>query len=147
MDEADLLGDRIAIMAGGQLQCCGSSFFLKKKYGAGYHLIMDKSQDCDVNLVTNLLQDYIPDINVSKYLHSNILNLSLHYTTCQVETNVGSELSYILPENKSSVFEMMLGDLEQKSNNLGINSYGISLTTMEEVFMKYYFYIFKLSSV
>jgi ATP-binding cassette subfamily A (ABC1) protein 3 len=29
MDEADLLGDRIAIMADGQLQCCGSSMFLK----------------------------------------------------------------------------------------------------------------------
>jgi ATP-binding cassette subfamily A (ABC1) protein 3 len=39
MDEADLLGDRIAIMAGGQLQCCGSSFFLKKKYGKNkFHL-------------------------------------------------------------------------------------------------------------
>lgn len=33
MDEADLLGDRIAIMAGGELQCCGSPLFLKKKYG------------------------------------------------------------------------------------------------------------------
>ena len=33
MDEADLLGDRIAIMADGELQCCGSSIFLKKKFG------------------------------------------------------------------------------------------------------------------
>jgi len=33
MDEADLLGDRIAIMVDGQLQCCGSPLFLKKKYG------------------------------------------------------------------------------------------------------------------
>lgn len=33
MDEADLLGDRIAIMANGELQCCGSSLFLKQKYG------------------------------------------------------------------------------------------------------------------
>lgn len=33
MDEADLLGDRIAIMADGQLQCVGSSLFLKRKYG------------------------------------------------------------------------------------------------------------------
>ena len=33
MDEADLLGDRIAIMADGELQCCGSSLFLKGKYG------------------------------------------------------------------------------------------------------------------
>jgi ATP-binding cassette subfamily A (ABC1) protein 3 len=33
MDEADLLGDRIAILARGQLQCCGSSMFLKNQYG------------------------------------------------------------------------------------------------------------------
>ena len=33
MDEADLLGDRIAIMASGVVQCCGSSLFLKNKYG------------------------------------------------------------------------------------------------------------------
>ncbi len=37
MDEADLLGDRIAIMAQGELQCCGSSLFLKKKYGMKWH--------------------------------------------------------------------------------------------------------------
>ncbi|GFO27747.1 ATP-binding cassette sub-family a member 3 [Plakobranchus ocellatus] len=32
MDEADLLGDRIAIMAKGIIKCCGSSMFLKKLY-------------------------------------------------------------------------------------------------------------------
>ncbi|CAD7090834.1 unnamed protein product [Hermetia illucens] len=30
MDEADVLGDRIAIMSGGKLQCSGTPFFLKK---------------------------------------------------------------------------------------------------------------------
>ena len=30
-DEADFLGDRIAIMADGQLRCCGSSLFLKSR--------------------------------------------------------------------------------------------------------------------
>lgn len=64
MDEADLLGDRIAIMAGGELQCCGSSFFLKKKYGAGYSLIMEKSRECDAGKVTHLLRKHIPDIEV-----------------------------------------------------------------------------------
>ncbi|EPY72597.1 ATP-binding cassette sub-family A member 3-like protein [Camelus ferus] len=33
MDEADVLGDRIAIMVDGTLQCCGSSIFLKQIYG------------------------------------------------------------------------------------------------------------------
>jgi ATP-binding cassette subfamily A (ABC1) protein 3 len=33
MDEADVLGDRIAIMAEGALKCCGTPLFLKNKYG------------------------------------------------------------------------------------------------------------------
>jgi ATP-binding cassette subfamily A (ABC1) protein 3 len=33
MDEADILGDRIAIMADGVVKCCGTSMFLKKLYG------------------------------------------------------------------------------------------------------------------
>ncbi|XP_044270584.1 phospholipid-transporting ATPase ABCA3-like isoform X2 [Tribolium madens] len=116
MDEADLLGDRIAIMAGGELQCCGSSFFLKKKYGTGYHLIMDKASNCQEEHVTGLLRRHIPNI--------------------EMHGNVGSELTYLLSEEHSSVFEEMLRDLEENSASLGIRSYGISLTTLEEVFMK-----------
>lgn len=33
MDEADLLGDRIAIMAEGVVKCVGTSLFLKKAFG------------------------------------------------------------------------------------------------------------------
>jgi ATP-binding cassette subfamily A (ABC1) protein 3 len=43
MDEADILGDRIGIMAGGQLVCLGSSLFLKNRFGVGYNLTMVKS--------------------------------------------------------------------------------------------------------
>ena len=35
MDEADQLGDRIAIMSKGKLKCCGTSLFLKKRFGLG----------------------------------------------------------------------------------------------------------------
>ena len=35
MDEADVLGDRIAIMSKGKLKTSGSSLFLKKKFGLG----------------------------------------------------------------------------------------------------------------
>lgn len=37
LEEADVLGDRIAIMASGKVQCCGSSMFLKKHYGIYYY--------------------------------------------------------------------------------------------------------------
>ena len=37
-DEADLLGDRIAIMADGKLHCSGSSLFLKSRFSQYYIL-------------------------------------------------------------------------------------------------------------
>ena len=43
MDEADILGDRIAIMAKGKISCVGSSMFLKNKFGVGYNLTIVKS--------------------------------------------------------------------------------------------------------
>merc|ERR1719382_1681330 len=47
MDEADILGDRIAIMADGDLQCCGSSLFLKRRFGAGYRITCAKKIDTE----------------------------------------------------------------------------------------------------
>lgn len=44
MDEADVLGDRIAIISNGQLKCCGSSLFLKSMFGDGYHLVLVKKR-------------------------------------------------------------------------------------------------------
>jgi len=42
MDEADILGDRIGIMANGKLEALGSSMFLKRKFGVGYRLTIVK---------------------------------------------------------------------------------------------------------
>ena len=38
LDEAEILGDRIAIMSEGKIRCSGSSSFLKSTFGAGYTL-------------------------------------------------------------------------------------------------------------
>jgi len=45
MDEADMLGDRIAIISEGRLCCCGSSLFLKKQFASGYYLTLVVSDD------------------------------------------------------------------------------------------------------
>ena len=38
MEEADVLGDRIAIMARGRLRCIGSAIHLKHRFGSGYQV-------------------------------------------------------------------------------------------------------------
>ncbi|XP_043567483.1 phospholipid-transporting ATPase ABCA3 isoform X1 [Chiloscyllium plagiosum] len=116
MDEADLLGDRILIMANGQLQCCGTSLFLKNKYGAGYHMVIVKQPHCKVANITALVKSLVPN--------------------AVLQTNAGAELSYILPSESTDRFEDLFSQLEMKKKKLGIASYGASITTMEEVFLK-----------
>ncbi|KAJ8398776.1 hypothetical protein AAFF_G00419730, partial [Aldrovandia affinis] len=116
MDEADLLGDRIAIMAGGELQCCGSPLFLKSKYGAGYHMVIVKEALCNVSEITRLVHMYVPNATL--------------------ESSAGAELSYILPKESTSRFELLFAELEMNREELGIASYGASVTTMEEVFLR-----------
>ena len=55
----NISGDRIAIMSGGVVQCCGSSLFLKNKYGVGYHMVMVKSENCNVESVTSVIRRHV----------------------------------------------------------------------------------------
>ncbi|XP_062956081.1 phospholipid-transporting ATPase ABCA3 [Cynocephalus volans] len=116
MDEADLLGDRIAIMAKGELQCCGSSLFLKQKYGAGYHMTLVKEPHCNPESISQLVLHHIPNATQ--------------------ESSAGAELSFILPKESTHRFESLFAKLEKKQEKLGIASFGASVTTMEEVFLR-----------
>lgn len=53
-----------------------------------------------------------------------------------MKSDVGMELSYDLSEKYSFLFERMLKDLEDNHEHLNINGYGISMTTLEDVFMQ-----------
>nr|XP_045377106.1 phospholipid-transporting ATPase ABCA3-like isoform X1 [Camelus bactrianus]XP_045377107.1 phospholipid-transporting ATPase ABCA3-like isoform X1 [Camelus bactrianus] len=116
MDEADVLGDRIAIMINGTLRCCGSSIFLKQIYGAGYHIVMEREPHCDVDEVSAMIQSHIPG--------------------AVLENCFGAELSFILPKEHTHRFEALFNDLETNQKELGIANFGASITTMEEVFLK-----------
>ncbi|CAH6793029.1 phospholipid-transporting ATPase ABCA3 [Phodopus roborovskii] len=116
MDEADVLGDRIAIMVTGTLKCCGSPFFLKKLYGVGYHLVMVKTPECDVEKVSQLIRNHIP--------------------TAEMEMDVAAELSFILPKEYTHRFAELFTVLEERQGELGIIGFGVSMTTIDEVFFK-----------
>ena len=117
MDEADYLGDRIGVMGDGKLLTCGSSLFLKNKFGVGYSLTMVK-QDSEVSTqkITELVQSRVQ----SGYL----------------EGDISKELKYVLPLPELPNFEGLFQSLEEQASTLGIASFGISLTTLEDVFLR-----------
>jgi ATP-binding cassette subfamily A (ABC1) protein 3 len=117
MDEADLLGDRIAVMAKGKLACCGSSLFLKSKYGVGYSFILTKDgKHVDSEPIKNFLGQHLSDFNVVN--------------------DVGGEVFIQMPLESSSRFPKMLRELDENKAQLGVINYGLSVTTLEEVFLR-----------
>ncbi|GLH01026.1 Probable multidrug resistance-associated protein lethal(2)03659 [Gryllus bimaculatus] len=120
MDEADILADRKAIISKGRLRCCGSSLFLKNKFGIGYHLTMVLDgvarEQAIVQMVTS------------------------HVTQAEKARRHGRELSFILPHNAVNRFPTLFEAIEQeialKTLRLGICSYGVAMTTLEEVFLQ-----------
>ncbi|NXE05293.1 ABCAA protein, partial [Lophotis ruficrista] len=115
MDEADILADRKAFISHGRLKCVGSSLFLKKKWGIGYHLRIHVNESCDLENVTSLVKQYIPDVIFSG--HSQY------------------ELRYKLPLENVNKFPDLFSGLDSCSNQ-GIINYGVSMTTLEDVFLR-----------
>ncbi|XP_039277621.1 phospholipid-transporting ATPase ABCA1 isoform X2 [Nilaparvata lugens] len=116
MEEADALGDRIAIMDHGKIICCGSPMFLKKLYGTGYNLQLLTIPSANRDAITQMIRSVIP-------------NGSL-------KTSQQGQLTYSLPIEESKKFAELFESLEQSKTSFGITSIGISLTTMEEVFLR-----------
>ena len=54
----------------------------------------------------------------------------------QLKSSAGAELTYYLPKESSSKFSSMFSELDTKGKGLGVDNYGISVTTLEEVFIR-----------
>ncbi|CAL8139104.1 unnamed protein product [Orchesella dallaii] len=122
MEEADVLGDRIGIMASGKLQCCGSSMFLKKFYGTGYTLKVSVADDFNAysDTVLSVIQTHIPTATLK----------TVHTRTSEIMISLPSETA------TTSILSIMFKDLTQQKEHLKIKTIGLSLTTMDEVFLR-----------
>lgn len=118
MEEADALGDRIAVMSSGQVKCCGSALFLKRIFNAGYHLRISKSKTWNQLAFEELIS--------SKHdLSEKLENFTPHELMYQFNAD---ETATLLPQ--------LFDDLEKHKEKVGIFGFGITVSTMDDVFMK-----------
>lgn len=105
-------------MEEGQLKCFDTPMNLKKKYGLGYLLtLIVKEEVANVKLLTDLIRS---NVNNSKLL-----------------TSVGSEITFSLSDKESHKFPNLFRTIEANLEKLGVLNFGIAVTTMEEVFLRY----------
>ena len=79
-------------------------------------MVIVKGQSCNVDNLTALVKSRIP--------------------SAQLKSQISAEVTYVLPFSESKKFEGLFKEIEAKLKELGVNSFGVSATTMEEVFLK-----------
>uniref|UniRef100_A0A8D3C3Q5 P-type phospholipid transporter n=1 Tax=Scophthalmus maximus TaxID=52904 RepID=A0A8D3C3Q5_SCOMX len=137
MDEADILGDRIAIISHGKLCCVGSSLYLKNQLGTGYYLTLVKKEPEPSLSSCRNSSSTVSFTKKAAPVGESLLILR-HVPAARLVEDQGHELTYVLPYNaaKDGAFVALFKDLDVKLPDLGISSYGVSDTTLEEIFLK-----------
>ncbi|CAM9584811.1 unnamed protein product, partial [Chrysoparadoxa australica] len=120
MDEADILGDRVAIMAAGRVKCVGSTLFLKQLFGVGYNL----------TLVFNA------GAAPSQAALACLACVRRHIPGADLMSVAGAEAQLQLPHDGSKGMLSLLRDLEKQKSDLGVRNYTLGATTMEEVYLR-----------
>jgi len=121
MEEADALCDRMGIMTHGNLACIGSAPQLKQRYGAGYTCMLTTSGGNDaVSAIADFVSQTFPH---AKLLQEPIAGTSKYeVSSSDVEAHGG--------------LSAVLATLQGQQKSLQITDWGMTETTLEEVFLK-----------
>lgn len=114
MEEADVLGDKVSIMAFGKLRCIGTGLHLKNKFGVGYRLsIVSKEQH-----TSEVIQ------SIKRQLEAVILS-----------SNDAGNLTFTIPRDYTNQMGNLLYLCEKLHHKGQISEFGVSHTTLEDVFI------------
>uniref|UniRef100_A0A914W7B2 ABC transporter domain-containing protein n=1 Tax=Plectus sambesii TaxID=2011161 RepID=A0A914W7B2_9BILA len=162
MDEADIVGDRIAIIAQGRLRCVGSPLFLKARFGDGYRLTFVKTINADADDASAVDVDSAVGLDFSAGLtpgaHSNSrsngsmisgfasrcnafeLGKFLHAfgPTPRLAMQSLHEVHFQLPNWSGQQLFKLFTEMEREdfAGKYHVQSYGLQDSTLEEIFLK-----------
>ncbi|CAK9111349.1 Phospholipid-transporting ATPase ABCA3 (ABC-C transporter) (ATP-binding cassette sub-family A member 3) (ATP-binding cassette transporter 3) (ATP-binding cassette 3) (Xenobiotic-transporting ATPase ABCA3) [Cleaved into: 150 Kda mature form], partial [Durusdinium trenchii] len=109
MDEAGVLGDRVAIMRAGTVQACGTADFLKRRFGCGY-------------VLTIVMEERSSSHEPVRQLLGSILGHTLEIS------GVGKEILANIPMECESQLSSCLAALsEKKAESMCIGRGGVSI--------------------
>lgn len=113
MEEADILCTRVGIMSLGALRCLGTNIHLKNKFGEGYTLKVNFSPD-DEQTVIQFIQSILP--------------------RAKLEEGFPGNYTYRIP-SEGFLMSELLNNLNANQETSKIKDYGISQTSLEDVFL------------
>jgi ABC-type multidrug transport system ATPase subunit len=116
MEEAEICCQKIGIMVNGSLKCIGQQQLLKEKFGAGFKLYFN-ADTCRIREARHFMESILP--KGWKRLDSFSTNMT-----------------YEFPLSSKSFVPRLFELIERDKNEHGILDWGLSQTSLEEVFVK-----------
>ncbi|CAF4355583.1 unnamed protein product, partial [Rotaria sordida] len=90
--------------------------FPKQQTDCEYRLLMDKQEQYSSDRITQFIQQHVGNV--------------------VLERESAAELVYGIKRGESKQIERLINALDQNTQTIGINSYGLSMTTIEDVFLR-----------
>lgn len=146
--KVELLGDRVAVVAGGRLCCCGSPLFLRRHLGSGYYLTLAKGAkplsastkgDTDLEDSMDAEQKREPGSQGRWAGVPQLLAMVQRQVPgARLVEDLPHELVLVLPYGGAldGSFTQLFHEVDQHLRELGLASCGISDTSLEEIFLK-----------
>ena len=144
MDEADVLGDRIAIMARGRVRVCGTSLHLKHAFGLGYRLHFSGVAHNPCDEEDESLQEPTSDTHdgasrcrlmlaelVTKYVPS-----AEPIVVASRAVDANNDVYFQLPRSVVSTFPDLFDALDASCDRLGFQRYCVSIASLEDVYVR-----------
>ncbi|KAF9912587.1 ATP-binding cassette sub- A member 1 [Linnemannia zychae] len=126
MEEADALGDKVAIMVSGHLKAIGNTTRLKNKFGNGYR----------VELALGHATEQFPDIPAQKDLEQEMTEATRAVMPESILLdNSGGVMVFGIPMNAIEKMADLTAMLENAQAVGRVKQWGIAQTSLEEVFL------------
>ncbi|CAH2043969.1 unnamed protein product [Thlaspi arvense] len=118
MEEADILSDRIGIMAKGRLRCIGTSIRLKSRFGTGF-----------VATVSFI------DGKKGNTVHVGLKKLFEERLKVEPAEENKAFMTFVIPHDKEKLLTEFFDELQNRESEFGISDIQLGLATLEEVFL------------
>ncbi|XP_024013479.1 LOW QUALITY PROTEIN: ABC transporter A family member 2 [Eutrema salsugineum] len=131
MEEADILSDRIGIMAKGRLRCIGTSIRLKSRFGTGFianiSFVESNNQENNGNNHNGEAGAADSREPVKKFFKD-------HLSVKPIEENKAF-MTFVIPHDKENLLTGFFAELQDRETEFGISDIQLGLATLEEVFL------------
>ncbi|KAL9284230.1 ABC transporter A family member 9 [Arabidopsis thaliana] len=123
MEEADILSDRIGIMAKGRLRCIGTSIRLKSRFGTGFV--------ATVSFIENKNDNNI-GVGAS---HEPLKKFFKEHLKVEPTEENKAFMTFVIPHDKENLLTVFFEELQNRESEFGISDIQLGLATLEEVFL------------